>query len=281
MPDPHDMNGPAFDLEQHAVDHSIHEVASEGEQRCIALAAFLSELSQASHQSALVFDDPVSSLDHWHRERIAARLVEESKVRQVIVLTHETTFVHDLHTFAEKHGVAATFCHVEWDGSVPGQCRDGLPWDHLNPEERLKQLDAILASLSSAWSPQPTEANRSAMRMAYSKLRATIERIVEHVVLAGVIFRFRRQIKVTSVTEVVGLSQAECDEIIRLYQRCHDMIDAHDSPSAQHPTPPEPDDLKTDITDTKQFIELIRQRKKTAAAAKKAAAGAAKATGRI
>lgn len=265
-------------------DHSIHEVASEGEQRCIALAAFLSELSQASHQSALLFDDPVSSLDHWHREKIAARLVQESKVRQVIVLTHETTFVHDLHTFAEKEGVPATFCHVEWDGAVPGQCRQGLPWDHLNPEERLKQLDAVLTELSSSWSPQPTEANRSAMRMAYSKLRATIERVVEHVVLAGVIFRFRRQIKVTSVTEVVGLSEAECDEVIRLYQRCHDMIDAHDSPSAQHPAPPEPADLRTDITETKQFIESVRQRRKAAAAAKKVTAvatGAAKATGII
>ena len=57
----------------------VVEIASEGEQRCLALAAFLSELSQASHQSSLVFDDPVSSLDHWHREKIAVRLVEESK----------------------------------------------------------------------------------------------------------------------------------------------------------------------------------------------------------
>jgi hypothetical protein len=56
---------------QGASDHKVHEIASEGEQRCVALAAFLAELSQASHQSALVFDDPVSSLDHRCHQKIA------------------------------------------------------------------------------------------------------------------------------------------------------------------------------------------------------------------
>jgi energy-coupling factor transporter ATP-binding protein EcfA2 len=74
----------------------LREIASEGEQRCIALALFLAELSTASHRSALVFDDPVSSLDHEHRGKIAARLVKESKTRQVIVFTHDTVFLSDL-----------------------------------------------------------------------------------------------------------------------------------------------------------------------------------------
>src|SRR5690606_9155129 len=41
-----------------AKSEKLYEFASEGEQRCIALAAFLAELSQATHKSALVFDDP-------------------------------------------------------------------------------------------------------------------------------------------------------------------------------------------------------------------------------
>jgi energy-coupling factor transporter ATP-binding protein EcfA2 len=35
-------------------ERKVHEIASEGEHRCVALAAFLAELSQASHNSALV-----------------------------------------------------------------------------------------------------------------------------------------------------------------------------------------------------------------------------------
>lgn len=41
----------------------------------------------------IVFDDPVSSLDHMHREAVAARLAEEGKYRQVIVLTHDIAFL--------------------------------------------------------------------------------------------------------------------------------------------------------------------------------------------
>ncbi len=78
----------------------VGDIASEGEHRCIALAAFMAELSQASHKSALVFDDPVSSLDHKRRDAIAARLMKEAERRQVIVFTHDLAFVCDIESAA-------------------------------------------------------------------------------------------------------------------------------------------------------------------------------------
>jgi len=71
----------------------IIDIASEGEQKCIALAGFLSELIVDNRKSAVVFDDPVNSLDHLWRDKFANRIVEESKVRQVIVLTHDLPFL--------------------------------------------------------------------------------------------------------------------------------------------------------------------------------------------
>lgn len=41
----------------------VHLVLSEGEQTCVALAAYLAELANTSNRSSLVFDDPVTSLD--------------------------------------------------------------------------------------------------------------------------------------------------------------------------------------------------------------------------
>jgi len=41
--------------------------------RCLALAAFLAELAASDSRSAIVFDDPVSSLDHMHRVNVAKR----------------------------------------------------------------------------------------------------------------------------------------------------------------------------------------------------------------
>jgi energy-coupling factor transporter ATP-binding protein EcfA2 len=254
--------------------HPIHEVASEGEQRCIGLAAFLAELSQASNMSALVFDDPVSSLDHSRRERIANRLVKESQARQVIVFTHETTFLNDLVEASKRLQVNLNCCYLEWSGSQPGRHCDGLPWDHMQPEERLVHLDGLLAAIRANWSPQPSETNRSDIRAAYSKLRNTLERVVEHVMLGNVVSRFRRKLNMSSLPDVLDLTQQECDEMQRLYQRCHNLIDAHDSPSAQQAATPEPDDLDNDIAATKKLIEGIRTRRKAnAKAAKSASAG--------
>lgn len=43
-------------------------------------------------KSAVVFDDPVSSLSHQWSTRVANRLVKESLNRQVVILTHDIVF---------------------------------------------------------------------------------------------------------------------------------------------------------------------------------------------
>jgi hypothetical protein len=50
-------------------DASVPDILSEGEQTCVAIAAFLAELATAPHNSALVFDDPITSLDHKWRHK--------------------------------------------------------------------------------------------------------------------------------------------------------------------------------------------------------------------
>lgn len=75
------------------VTKRLDEILSEGEQCVIAIGSFLAELHLANHTGGIVFDDPVSSLDHHWRRNVARRLVEEAKKRQVIVLTHDTVFL--------------------------------------------------------------------------------------------------------------------------------------------------------------------------------------------
>lgn len=246
-----------------AQNHKVKDIASEGEQRCLALAAFLAELSLASHQSALVFDDPVSSLDHWFREKIARRLAEECQLRQVIVLTHDVVFLNDLSTQAENLRVASEFRHLEWNGEIPGQCQDGLPWDYKSPEDRVDKLEKQQRVLAKKWGPQPNEENVREMREAYSRLRATLERIVERMVLADVVFRFRSFIDMKKLKQVVGFPDSECAEILRLHKRCCDVTEAHDPASGKQSTVPSPADLKQDIADTSAVLAAIRLRRKT------------------
>ncbi len=67
----------------------VPKVVSEGEARCLSIAVFFAELSTTEDLSAILFDDPVSSLDHKWRSNVAKRFVEEAQSRQVIVFTHD------------------------------------------------------------------------------------------------------------------------------------------------------------------------------------------------
>jgi len=243
-----------------APNGKVAEIASEGEHRCVALAAFLAELSLASHQSALVFDDPVSSLDQWHREKIAERLVEELRTRQVIVFTHEVIFLNDLLSHATAASQTPYVLTLEWCNKAPGKHTQGLPWDIKKPLDCLDVLDKDQLKIAAQWNPQPNEDNSSAMRDAYSRLRSVMERIVETELLVGIVKRFRSQVKTVNIKHLEGITQHECDETRRLLQKCHDLTNAH-APSAKPiPTPAE---LKHDLDDARQLIDTIRARKKT------------------
>jgi wobble nucleotide-excising tRNase len=69
-------------------------------------------------------DDPVSSLDHVRRGNVAARLCEFAEEQQVIVFTHDLSFVADLFSHAERVGVDITERSIERRGTKePGVCR--------------------------------------------------------------------------------------------------------------------------------------------------------------
>ena len=107
----------------------------------------------------------------------------------------------------------------------------------------------------------------------YSFLRATIERVVQDFVLNGTVQRFKVYIDVKRLKLVIGLQEAEVEEILRINQRCHDVVEAHDPASAKDEPPPTADELKQDISDLRNLIQchqgsakssgsVIRERRK-------------------
>ena len=249
--------------------HAIEAVLSEGEQRAIAIASFFAELGQAGHKGGIVFDDPVSSLDHEHRRQVAARLVDEATVRQVVVFTHDATFLGELCDALEQAlgKVPCLFCHLEWRNEMAGGVVEGLPWDHQNYKERLDQLRRRQAELAKTWPAHPTAANISAMRDTYSSLRATVERVVQDLFLAGVVRRYSDYVQLQKLEEVVVLQTADCQGIQALYTKCHKVTHAHDPSAAKSASVPSPTELEKDIADLTALIEGIRARRKAAASA--------------
>lgn len=241
---------------------ALDEILSEGEQRAIALGAFLAELSLANHFCGIVFDDPVSSLDHWRRQHVARRLVEEAGKRQVIIFTHDTSFLGQLRDEIDAKKLPHKILYLEWKGDYSGNVCEGLPWGHSSYKERIDALEQDYRKLvNKPWLQYPGDADSAEMKSAYSRLRSTIERVVQDVVFCGVIQRFRDWINITSLKEVVGFEDAESAEITRLYQRCNNLTESHDPSSAKNLPIPKPAELDKDIQDLKAVIESIKSRR--------------------
>jgi energy-coupling factor transporter ATP-binding protein EcfA2 len=115
----------------------LPKVLSEGESGTLSLAAFFAELSTEANPSAIIFDDPVSSLDHVWREGVAKRLVEEARERQVIVFTHDIVFMHALSRLAEEMGVHCQHQYLRREAAGTGVSSPELPWHAMKDRERL------------------------------------------------------------------------------------------------------------------------------------------------
>ncbi len=239
----------------------IDEILSEGEQRVIALSAFFAELTLANHSGGIVLDDPVSSLDHWRRRNVARRLVNESKRRQVIVFTHDTSFLGQLRDEIDVSGVPSSTSFLEWQGGYPGYVNDGLPWDHQGYKARINALEQAQSKLSKGWPPYPGEKEIAAIRHEYDRLRATLERVIQDVVFNGVVKRYRDWIKVDSLEDVVGFDRAEYKAIQILHKRSCDVVTAHDASSDKAAAVPSATDLGNDIMALKDIVKTVHQRR--------------------
>jgi energy-coupling factor transporter ATP-binding protein EcfA2 len=244
--------------------NKIDEILSEGEQRAIALGSFFAELTLANHSCGIVFDDPVSSLDHWRRQNVAKRLVAEAKIRQVIVFTHDTSFLGQLRDEIEVAAVPNAMSFLEWYGDSPGSVNAGLPWDHQGYKARINELEQAQSKLAKAWPPYPGEVAITSVRHQYDRLRATLERVIQDVVFNGVVQRYRDWIRVNSLDEVVGFERTEYEAIDQLHKRCSDVVTAHDPSSGKAAGVPTATDLGNDIDALKAVVEAIQKRRSLA-----------------
>lgn len=242
----------------------IRDILSEGEQRAIAIGSFLAELEVGGHEGGIVFDDPVSSLDHFRRINVARRLVEESKKRQVVIFTHDTTFLSELSDLIEESKVDSLIHHLQWEGSSSGKVFEGLPWHHNSIKDRLDILSKNQTALAKIWPTYPDEEQSGQMRRQYGFIRATLERLIQDIVFNGVVVRYRDWIKVGNLSEVVGFNLKESDEITRIHKKCCDVIEAHDPSSGKNAPVPTAQNLGQDLVALEALHKSIQLRKTTA-----------------
>jgi ABC-type transport system involved in cytochrome c biogenesis ATPase subunit len=174
----------------------IDRVLSAGEQGALGTAFFLAEIAVSEGKSAIVLDDPVSSLDHDHREYLARRLVHESTKRQVVIYTHDLTFLFYLQEAAESAGVELCGQTLERSLDEVGIVREGLPTKTLAPSARRKELRKRLRfELTKMFEAKKPEYEREA-DLWETDLRDGYDQVIEEYVLAGTVRRYQKNVRI-------------------------------------------------------------------------------------
>lgn len=242
---------------------SVGQVLSEGEHRCVALAAFMAELATTENKSGIVFDDPVSSLDHMHREAVAKRLIAEAANRQVIVFTHDLAFLFELDRAAKELDPTpqVAISSVSRGSDKAGFCRSEPPFKARRVTDITTSLTNQLANERYHFDQGDQDKWRETVKSIAGSLRDTWEIAVEEVV-GHVIRRLSNEVKTPGLVKLTAITIADCVTMRDGFQRCSELL--HSTAPALNRPLPNPDALGSEITTLAGWTDDLRQRQNAA-----------------
>jgi len=241
---------------------NLSQVLSEGEFHCIALAAFFSELATSPTESTLIFDDPVSSLDHKWRRKVAKRLVEEAARRQVIIFTHDIVFLYKLCECANSKNISNSLSYlISNEQRKAGICLDGVPWVAMSVNNRIGYLNDQCQKANSINNASGYNAYEPIACVVYGLLRETWERAVEEVLFNEVILRYGGEIQTNRLRYVHDIQQNDIKTIEDNMRKCSCYLSGHDQAYSDNEPVPNPSELLQDIRVLKNWVKSIRKRR--------------------
>ncbi|NQU52019.1 MAG: AAA family ATPase, partial [Bacteroidetes bacterium] len=219
---------------QNISHHALSDILSEGEQKAIALAEFLTELQLDSTKAPIVFDDPVNSLDHNILEDVARRLLNLSSERQIVVFTHSVLLFNSLLYFSKQpsfEGLACKFYNSKNKYQVTGFITEA--------EEEINKVKSYISRINLIINNTPKDiAEVDVAEDGYGFLRSAIELFVEYEVFQGTIKRYQKNIVLASFVKVDGsLLDANKNKLNEIFERCCGYIKGHSNPIEIHNDP--------------------------------------------
>lgn len=244
------------------IQHSLSSVLSEGEQKVIALANFLSECTIEGSRNSIVFDDPITSLDQDYREAIAKKIVELASDRQIIVLTHDLYFVRllmDIHS-AVLQKETSLFGLIEHRG-ITGIPTDEISYLSKNTQQRIDNIKNLVKEVTEL-PINRLEERESKLDSARQRMRKLIERAVEEILVNQTIQRFSKNLNVkrNNLANLVVVEKADTDFILNLFGKY--SVSEHDGGIETIPLQPDESTILVDIKAFSMWRESFSNRVK-------------------
>lgn len=232
---------------------TANRILSEGEQRSISLADFLTETGIDPYNKGIIFDDPVNSLDHLRKELIAKRLADISAQKQVIIFTHDLSFLIRLKIEAENNpAVQLALTSIRRSSRTAGIILPEIPWIAQNIKSRIGTLKDKLVRVKKTEKEASEDDYAAAAKSWYLMLREAWERAIEERLFKGVVERFGFGIQ-TQKLRKVEITPELLDAIEEGMTESSKWV--HDSAAGLNPVTPDTDKLEKDLKFFEAFAE--------------------------
>ena len=243
---------------------TLPRVFSEGERTALGLAAFFTEAQLDPAKSALVLDDPVSSLDHIRRALVAARLATLAESRQVVVFTHDVSFVADLKR--EAGGLGVPICErsvTRGPGGErkPGLCSSKHPWKAKDVAERLGELRTHLARIKKNRDDWDEATYETEIANWAGNLSETWERMFSQELVGPVLAEGGLEVRPMMVKILVRFSETDGREFLASYSRVSQWAKRHDKSALINYVSPEVGLLEEELKLVEQWFSRVKQYK--------------------
>jgi len=242
------------------INDKINSVLSEGEQKIIALSNFLAECTIDNRQNTIIFDDPVTSLDMNYRDLIADKLVRLSQNRQIIIFTHDLSF---LRLIIDTHKtVTSTDCTVigidKLNGSS-GIVTDEIPYLAKNVQERVDSIRRILNEHDSL-TLTDGHGRETKLDSARKRFRMLLERSVEEILSNKTYERFSKNIhlKKGNLSSYIVTEQSDVDFLLRLFGKY--SVTEHDGGTSTISQLPSKSEIEQDIREFATWKDSFREK---------------------
>ena len=238
---------------------TVSDVLSEGENRIVALSAFLADVTGKDYSGPFVFDDPISSLDQNFEEAVVKRLVELSHDRQVIIFTHRLPMLQLIQDFANEENIEPITACVRkevWGAGEPG----AIPLHAKKPESSLNTLlNERIPQARNTLHGQGQEAYEPKAKSLCSDFRIIIENVVERELLADIIQRHRRAVNTKGkIDKLAKIQDKDCkylDKLMTEYSRYE-----HSQPLEAPVSLPCPEKMEQDFKKLMDWINEFKKR---------------------
>ena len=205
--------------------HKLSTILSEGEQKVVALADFLAELSLRPEKVTVVFDDPVTSLDCRRIREVSRRIAKLVGQTQVVIFTHNIVFVAELMDAVD----AKNFAYYD----VRRAAQPGFISIGTNP--RIDTFNKFRTRINSAIGDAKKLANaeeqRKQVELIYDHIRSACEVLVEQELLKKLTERYLPNLKMTVLAKIkYDRLEPAARLILEIFEKSCRYIPGHSQP---------------------------------------------------